>query len=69
MDMIGENIELLDRIAAESSDSVVNRFVPVLNLVQHHRENNNIVYCLILQQINLPNKKANQFKQEQAQSL
>jgi len=56
--MIGENIELLGWIAAETSDSIVNRFVPVLNLIQHHRENNNIVYCLILQQINLPNKKS-----------
>ena len=67
--MIGENIELLSWIAAESSDSVVNRLVPVLNLVQHHRQNNNIVYRLILQQINLPKEKANRFKQEQAQSL
>lgn len=53
VDMIGENIELLGLIAAESSDSVVHRPVPVLNLVKHHRQNNNIVYGLILQQINL----------------
>lgn len=55
--MIGENIEVLRWIAAESSDSVVNRPIPVLNLVQHHRQNNNIVYGLILQQINLQNKR------------
>ena len=67
--MIGENIELLGLIAAESSDSVVHRPVPVLNLVKHHRQNNNIVYGLILQQINLPNKKLNQSKAGTSQSL
>lgn len=60
--MIGENIEMLGWIAAESSDSIVNRFVPVLNLVKHHRQNNNIVYGLILQQINLPNKQTKKSK-------
>jgi len=52
--MIGENIELSRWIAAEKSDSIVNRSIPVLNFVQHHRQNNNSVYSLIFQQINLP---------------
>lgn len=53
MVFVGENKELPHGIATDSSNSIVNRHILVLNLFQHNGEHHHIVDSWILQQINL----------------
>lgn len=51
--LVRENKEIPQRIAAESSKSIVDRQVPVLNLLEHNRKHNHVVNRRVLNQINL----------------
>lgn len=54
--LIRENIEVPQRIATDSSKSIVNGQVPVLDLLEHNRKHHHVVNGCILNQINLQNQ-------------
>lgn len=55
--LVGENKEILHSIGAERLDPIVHSYILVLDLLQDHREHDDIIYRWILEQINLKHRK------------